>query len=666
MIRPQTKHRRLFMAGPTALLIFIAGVASATIMGPYTPDVDTLHLWHMNEQTVPVFDLGSDGLHLTALRNGATLGNASYKGFGTALSTYDGGPDAITDAGKDAYLSARPLVDGPSDNVAMTYEGASGAFTYEALVRIDFDPGVAYGTNADGTVPGNFMQIINLDADESSNRICQLRLDPVGTLKGNSSPLLEFINLNKDKKDQIQSITVKIPISGPDAINMGNWYHVAVTFSGTPSEPDNFKFYWTLMDPSRSVANLIGTAQMIHSLPGGCSPDFAIGQTGRQSPVTLHPNQNFVGLIDEVRMSAVARTASQMMFGGPTILAKITPTSAGPAHPSAAPAQVEASSEPKSAASNGIIWVISGALLIMVGILGWLAFVIKRFITRVPLALASEKNSATGSQAGSPPEPPANNTESAGHSIAIKGAALTPQAPGASADNHPGSHAAHEPQNEAGFRGVLRTVGLQDLIQMECLNKKSCILEIKNKDLHGRMYLEQGEIIHAVAGALEGEQAFNKLLSLAGGEFSIKGYEAPQQRTIQGSWMQLLMEASQKNDEEFVQTANKKKPFFVHSGTTTEDFMAMATMLKDHPDVKEIVVCSKEGKTLYSSKCRDIVGREQVCSNLSRVAKTASELLSLGKLENVEILRADSKTVVQLGENSHLLVQMENSMPNVL
>src|ERR1051325_6351408 len=74
---------------------------------PYTPDADTIHLWHMNEQSVPVIDTGSDGTHLPALRNGATLGNVSYRGFGTALSTYDGGPEAPADAAHDAYLAAR-------------------------------------------------------------------------------------------------------------------------------------------------------------------------------------------------------------------------------------------------------------------------------------------------------------------------------------------------------------------------------------------------------------------------------------------------------------------------------------------------------------------------------------------------------------------------------
>src|SRR5215471_20981244 len=112
--------------------------ASGSTLRPYTPDADTIHLWHMNEQSVPVIDTGSDGTHLNALRNGATLGNVSYRGFGTALSTYDGGPESTADAGHDAYLAARPLVNGQGDNTLINYAGPSGAFTFEAMIRVDF------------------------------------------------------------------------------------------------------------------------------------------------------------------------------------------------------------------------------------------------------------------------------------------------------------------------------------------------------------------------------------------------------------------------------------------------------------------------------------------------------------------------------------------------
>lgn len=315
------------------LLLPLRGIVCGEIVGPYTVDDHTLHLWHMDESTVPVVDAVTNGTPLTGMDNGATLGNESYnnsKKFGTALGTYTGNP--LMDpgsAGQSAFLSALPLENGPGDNIALDYMGETGAFTYEAIVRIDFNPAVDSGADGLGQGHNPFMQIICADADEKASRVFQFRLVPIGTLNGNTEPLLEFINLNKET--DIQNITATIPTNGPDAIRIGNWYHVAVSYTGQPDVEDNIRFYWTLLAPERTTANQIGSDRMKHSLPPECSPDFAIGQTGRQSPVTTVPNNNFVGLIDEVRISGIARSPGEMQFTGDTIVAKSASTSNAPA-----------------------------------------------------------------------------------------------------------------------------------------------------------------------------------------------------------------------------------------------------------------------------------------------------------------------------------------------
>jgi CheY-like chemotaxis protein len=103
-----------------------------------------------------------------------------------------------------------------------------------------------------------------------------------------------------------------------------------------------------------------------------------------------------------------------------------------------------------------------------------------------------------------------------------------------------------------GFSGALRQVGMQDVIQMECIGHHSSILEIRNRELRGHIYIEAGAITHAAVGTLVGEQAFFRLLSLRGGEFKVKPFKAPPQRTIQDRWEFLLMEAARACDEETV------------------------------------------------------------------------------------------------------------------
>ncbi len=101
-----------------------------------------------------------------------------------------------------------------------------------------------------------------------------------------------------------------------------------------------------------------------------------------------------------------------------------------------------------------------------------------------------------------------------------------------------------------GFSGALRQVGLEEVIQMECNARHSSILEIRDQQMLGQIYIEAGAITHAAVGALTGEKAFNKLLSLKGGEFHLKPFKAPPQRTVQSGWEVLLLEAARRNDEE--------------------------------------------------------------------------------------------------------------------
>jgi CheY-like chemotaxis protein len=103
-----------------------------------------------------------------------------------------------------------------------------------------------------------------------------------------------------------------------------------------------------------------------------------------------------------------------------------------------------------------------------------------------------------------------------------------------------------------GFSGIVRQVGLPELIQMECLGRHSSILEIRNRETLGQIYIEAGAITHAAVGNLTGEKAFNQLMTMTGGEFQLKPFTAPPQRTVQGGWENLLMEAARRFDEETV------------------------------------------------------------------------------------------------------------------
>jgi CheY-like chemotaxis protein len=101
-----------------------------------------------------------------------------------------------------------------------------------------------------------------------------------------------------------------------------------------------------------------------------------------------------------------------------------------------------------------------------------------------------------------------------------------------------------------GFAGTLQQVGLTDIIQVECLRRNSSVLEVHTPQARGEIYIESGVIVHAVTGKLSGEKALQRLLALNNGQFHLYPYREPAERTVQGPWEWLLMEAARLHDEE--------------------------------------------------------------------------------------------------------------------
>jgi len=121
----------------------------------------------------------------------------------------------------------------------------------------------------------------------NANRLFQFRIAPIGTVGGNTTIRLEFANVHLAVNNQ--AISMPIPTTGDDAIVSNNWYHVAVAYNGSENTADNIAFYWTLLDPSRTNANLIGTSSMQFDLSVAqtCLAFGALAARSRSSGISL-------------------------------------------------------------------------------------------------------------------------------------------------------------------------------------------------------------------------------------------------------------------------------------------------------------------------------------------------------------------------------------------
>lgn len=291
---------------------------------PYTVDDATLHLFHFDEpnpQDFPAtlqslaFDaVSADPLNLPSLANGATFANPSFPGFGTALSTVDSGVYG-TPASTDAYLAPKPLANDATDNVVLTYAGDDGAFTFEAIIRLDVE---LTQTLLDSARDARPLHIISGEQDGPGGgvRAWQFRIDPIGfnpnadgVTSALEEPAIEFINVNNGVAP-VQNRIFLLPTSGPNAVAEGEWFHIAAAYTGEEGVEDNLSLYWTRIEATRTQADLLGTRTLETDLPlADTGIDLSIGNIGRGTP-----NSNFLGLIDEVRISSVARGPRDFIF----------------------------------------------------------------------------------------------------------------------------------------------------------------------------------------------------------------------------------------------------------------------------------------------------------------------------------------------------------------
>lgn len=296
-------RRRRFMACAMRARLMVAALAWWAAAGdsmaaptPYQADAATLHLWHLDETEPPFMDSGKSPKPLWGLLNGAKAGRPAWDGFGSSLEfnhTRDSEPGNPLPYGP--ILLAKPALDpGPADNVNPPFPitGPDGAFTLEALVKLDVLPKDSPGYAAD---------IVSMDDDSQANRVFLFRIEKPG--------FLSFVPISGDAVRGGGLAT--IPISGPHAINATEWFHVAVTYDGNENVANNLKFYWTRMGSKPEAANLIGRGTLSADLRRELG-DFAIGNSGKFN--NLGPFEFFPGCLDEVRISSIARDPHDFFF----------------------------------------------------------------------------------------------------------------------------------------------------------------------------------------------------------------------------------------------------------------------------------------------------------------------------------------------------------------
>ena len=261
-----------------------------------------------------------------------------------------------------------------------------------------------------------------------------------------------------------------------------------------------------------------------------------------------------------------------------------------------------------------------------------------------------------------------NITEETRKTCLDNGAVLFLQKP-ASRDDFAAIHSALDALASArggeGFQGVMQRVGLNEVLQFECLGQRSSLLEVFTGKVRGNIYISDGAIVHAESGTLQGEVALYGLLALRGGGFNLLPFREPPRRSIQGPWEMLLMEAARLSDEaaHAAPTEPAEAPLQEVTPGPEPDVETMPAVPASAPAelpparIAEVVLCSGACEVLYDWECSSLEKRLALMDQIEQQASRVSELAPVGRFDRLEVTSVTGRLVCQIQPHRRLLVR---------
>jgi len=132
-------------------------------------------------------------------------------------------------------------------------------------------------------------------------------------------------------------------------------------------------------------------------------------------------------------------------------------------------------------------------------------------------------------------------------------------------------------------------MGLAEVLQMCCLSRRSGQVTFRSGDSQGFVFIQQGHVLHAMCGPIEGEEAVFTMLTWPGGGFSLNEDILPHKKTVTLTWEQLLFEGARRADEGI--SAPPSTPIFTAEpviSTRAQD--SQPKLIVTRPDLPQITV----------------------------------------------------------------------------
>ncbi|MEM7349286.1 MAG: DUF4388 domain-containing protein [Acidobacteriota bacterium] len=241
------------------------------------------------------------------------------------------------------------------------------------------------------------------------------------------------------------------------------------------------------------------------------------------------------------------------------------------------------------------------------------------------------------------------------------------------------SESAVLPRRNRGFAGAVQLEGLADLVQIFTNDSATGSLRLRRENDSGEVWFEKGQIVHAVCGDSTGEPAVSELMAWRGGDFDFEPGAEPPDKTIEGTWQDVLLGACQQLDEarhgealaESLETEDPLRPDSVsgepsrsrQSGSSTASAQPSANVLQgrwrhrdDRDTVSELTQANAEALRRSLRRISQVDGFLAVCvvdRDLGRIVELENRFstldLRVAAAGTATLVRAELKTLAALG-----------------
>jgi hypothetical protein len=147
-----------------------------------------------------------------------------------------------------------------------------------------------------------------------------------------------------------------------------------------------------------------------------------------------------------------------------------------------------------------------------------------------------------------------------------------------------------------GFQGAIGSLPLVDLLQVWGLNRTSGLVTITFGGSTGRLYLVDGEVVHAEAGAAVGEAAVRTILGWPEGTFELAPNTTTLERTIQKKLSHLLLDAHRELDEARRAQADSRPPPSPAAPPREPGRSSALDQIRALPEVVQVVRFGTDGR----------------------------------------------------------------------